>query len=292
MIIDFHTHLAYHKIYPDTFLSSLFNLGKTDSQDSKQLSLLKLFLRDDFGEKLINQMDNSEIQKAVLLIVDDNDYIGASKETIEEKYERHRDVLKKYPDRFFVFGGYHPLRIGGFELLQRGIEEYNFHGIKLYPPFNFKVHDPLMKKCYQYVNDKGLTILSHTGFSIKGLKNEYAEPKDFLEIVDLYPKANFVLAHAGYKLNDPIVKELIQKNNVYADIAGFKTANKEDLKLIFEETYNDKILFGSDWPINNMMKPLSYLVDSIKSLYEESKIDNPRLLENIFYNNALKLLSK
>ncbi len=292
MIIDFHTHLAYHKIYPDKFLASLFNLGKSDLKDSKQLSLLKLFLRDDFGKKLIKQMDASGIQKSVLLIVDDNDYLGVSGDTIIEKYERHRDVLKKYPDRFVVFGGYHPLRKGGFELLKKGIEEYGFYGIKLYPPFNFKVNDPIMIKCYEYANANELIILSHTGFSVDGLKNEYAEPKDFLGIVDLYPKANFVLAHAGYKLNDPIVKELIQKDNVYADIAGFKTANKEDLRLIFEEPYNDKILFGSDWPINNMMKPLSYLSDSIKSLYEENRLNNPKLLENIFYNNAFKLLSK
>ncbi|MBJ6369745.1 amidohydrolase family protein [Snuella sedimenti] len=292
MITDFHTHLAYHKIYPDRFLASLFGMEETDLKKSKHLKLLKLFLRDHSAKKLIKQMDDANIQKAVLLIVDDNNYLGRSEVDIYDKFEIHRMVLEKYQDRFYVFAGYHPLRNDRLELLQKGIEEYGFCGIKLYPPFNFRVNDSIMTECYEYANEKGLTILSHTGFSMKGLKNTYADPKDFLDIVDRYPNVNFVLAHAGYKLSDPIVNKLIRKHNVYADLAGHKTATREELALIFEPSYNPKILFGSDWPINNMMKPLSYLINSLESLYHEKKINNPELLENILYNNASKLLSK
>ena len=292
MIIDFHAHLAYHKIYPEKFLASLSDLKKIGSDNAKQLSLLKLFLRDDLGKKLIKQMDEAGISKSVLLIVDDNEYLGKSAETIIEKYERHSKVLKEYPTRFYVFAGYHPLRKGGFELLKKGIEKYGFHGIKLYPPFNFRVDTDIMKPCYEYANEKGLVILSHTGFSVDGLLNEYADPKYFLNVVDYYPNAKFVLAHAGYKLNNAIVQELIQRDNVYADIAGFQTASKDDLSFIFNKGFNHKILFGTDFPINNMMKPLSHLVSLIENLYRELNIGNKVLLENILYNNAYNLLSK
>lgn len=179
MIIDFHTHLAFHKIYPDKFLASLIDLREKDLKSSKHLSLLKLFLRDHCAKKLIKQMDEASIQKAVLLIVDDNDYLGKSEVDIYRKYELHKEVLETYPDRFYVFAGYHPLRKDRLELLQKGIETYGFHGIKLYPPFNFRVNNPIMKECYEYANEKGLTVLSHTGFSMNGLKNKYADPKYF-----------------------------------------------------------------------------------------------------------------
>jgi len=282
MIIDFHTHLAYSKLYPNKFLSSLFSSNEPHEVQKKQLALIKLFLKDSFGEKMIRQMDFAGIEKSVLLIIDDNEFLGNSEEGIVEKFERHRNILERFPNRFYVFGGFHPNRKNGLELLKKGIEEYGFKGIKLYPPFDFKVNDPSMYDCYRYANDHGLIILSHTGFSMKGLCNEYADPANFLDVVDNYPKAKFVLAHAGYRLKDPVVRELLRKQNVFADIAGFQQASEDDLTMIFNEEYNHKILFGSDWPIANMLK----------EVYDKGKIGNPKLLDNILYNNAHNLLSR
>lgn len=292
MTIDFHTHLAYHKIYPDAFFSGLLESEKkSDSSIAmKQLKLIKLLLRDKEGDILIKQMDESNIQKSVLLIIDDNEFLGKPICSIEESYELHFNVLKKYPDRFYVFAGFHPFRKNGYTLLRKGIEEYGFSGIKLYPPFNFNVGCDEMHKCYEYANKMGLPILSHTGFSMNGLVNENAEPHYFSDIVDLYPRANFILAHAGYKLNNPSVVELLKKDNVYADISGFNNFDGNEMTMIFDAKYNHKILFGTDWPINNMMKPTSSLIKKIRNCYKDSGVKNIRTLENVLFRNAEELL--
>lgn len=294
MTIDIHTHLAYHKIYPEAFFSGLLDNGASSNPIlmQKQLKLIKLLLRDKEGDSLVKQMNESDIHKSVLLIIDDNGFIGNSICDLEKSYELHHKILKKYPKRFYVFAGFHPFRKNGFDLLRKGIEEYGFNGIKLYPPFNFRIDCDEMQECYEYANKMELPILSHTGFSMDSLVNEYASPHHFLNVVDLYPKVKFVLAHAGYKLDDLRIVDLLDRENVYGDISGFSRSDEEILKKIFSPKFNNKILFGSDWPINNMMKPTSTLIEKVKKVYNSSGVDNIRALENVLFRNAEMLLQR
>lgn len=293
MVIDFHIHLAYHKIYPEAFLTGLLDKESSNPKViEKQLKFLKLLLRDKTGDALIRQMDESGVDKSVLLIIDDNGYLGQPEFEIEQIYELHYNILNKYPDRFYVFAGFHPERLNGMKILKKGIETYGFHGIKLYPPYGFKIDGDNMIECFQYANKMKLNVLSHTGHSINQLKNEYASPEYFASIVDLYPNANFILAHAGYKLNDSSIVDLLNKDNVYADISGFASMSDNSIQNIFDSRYNNKILFGTDWPINNITKSTSFLIERVKKKFLESNIKEEKLLENILYKNALSLLEK
>lgn len=290
-IIDIHTHIAYHALYPDKFLEGVISgHNEADALTKKKVSMMKAFLRDEYCEKMLIQMDNANIRKSVLLIVDDNGVIGKTGETIEEIYLRHLEIIEKHPDRFEVFAGFHPERKGGLELLKKGIEEYGFSGIKLYPPYGFAIDDEKLMACYEYANTKKLPVLIHTGFSIKGLKNEYAEPDAIANIAKKYPGVKFILAHAGYKLDKVIVRNLLEIDNVFADLSGFLTASEDTLKLAFQEPYNAKILFGSDWPIANFMQPLSALINQLTSVYNEIEFPADNALDNIMFLNANKVL--
>ena len=291
-IIDIHTHTAYHALYPDKFLEGVIGgHNEADALTKKKVSMMKAFLRDEYCEKMVVQMDNANVKKSVLLIVDDNGVIGKTGETIEEIYQRHHEILKKHPKRFEVFAGFHPERMGGFELLKKGVEEFGFSGIKLYPPYGFAIDDKKLTDCYEYANSKKLPVLIHTGFSIKGLKNEYAEPNAIVNIAKKYPYIKFILAHAGYKLDKAIVRDLLEIENVFADLSGFLTASKDTLKLVFQEPYNAKILFGSDWPIANFMQPLSSLIDQLQLTYNEVEFPAANAFDNIMFLNADKVLS-
>ncbi len=291
-IIDIHTHIAYHRLYPEKFLEGVLGgSGQLSDIQKKQVSLIKATLRDQYCEKMLVKMDKSGISKSILLIIDDNDCLGEVEEGIEERYLRHYEILKKYPTRFEVFAGFHPARKNGMSILKKGIEEYGFSGIKLYPPYGFAMNDERLKECYAYANSKKIPVLIHTGYSIDSLENEYAEPALIRNIAPEYPNVNFILAHAGFKLDDLVVRELLQIENVYADLSGFLTGSKEALKLVFQEPYNSKILFGSDWPIANFMEPMSSLIDNLFSAYDESELPAKNALENLMFRNASKILS-
>ncbi len=295
-MIDFHTHIAYHKLYPDKFLQGVFS-GNKDPNNSlhKVVSVVKLFLKDKECSQLLKQMDEAEIEKAVLLIIDDNAFLGNTELTIEENYQLHFNILKKYPEKFIVFAGYHPGRVLDLRLLKKGIEEFGFKGVKLYPPYGFKINDPQLNACYEYCEQLSLPVLIHTGFSLYGLDNENAEPNVLKEIASNYQNITFIMAHAGYKLGDPVIQTLLLKKNIYADISGFQTIINsekgiEALKMIFKEPYNNKILFGSDWPITNLMKPLVNQVNIIREMEKDVADKAENALNNILKNNAQKIL--
>ena len=182
------------------------------------------------------------------------------------------------------------------KLLKTGIESYGFAGVKLYPPFGFRMDDSRLASCYEYCSTKHLPVLIHTGYSFDGLQNSYAEPDALINICDKYEDIKFIMAHAGYKLSNPTISELLLKKNVYADISGFQSVldqddTKSDIDLIFQEPYNSKLLFGSDWPIKNIIKPLSHQINVLKKLYENCENKAENAFENLMKQNAKKLLN-
>jgi uncharacterized protein len=240
-------------------------------------------------------MDDSGIQKSVLHIIDDNEFLGQMELSLLDIYKVHYGVLKNNANRFEVFAGFNPNRKNGFELLKKGIESFGFKGVKLYPLFGFRLNHPELKKCFDYCNNNSLTILIHTGPSIYDLDDNGQIFKDLDRIAPCYSNVDFIMAHAGYKLDCTIIQDLLKRENVYADISGFQSIrNSEEgvntLRMIFDKSYNKKIVFGSDWPINNMMKPILFQIELLKKLEQKTSFVSQEYLNNILYNNAKALL--
>jgi uncharacterized protein len=298
MIIDIHAHLAYHSIYPDGFLSEMF-IGLQEKEKSKLRKVLPLLLRDKDGSNYLKQMDNAGIDKAVFLIMDAGIGLGEASLSIEEIYELHYHIIKKNPDRFIAFGGIDPRRgKEGLDLFKKGIFDYGFKGLKLYPPMGFAMDDERLLPFYDICNKHNLPVLIHTGPSLKILKNEFADPLSIAKIAQKYPDVKFILAHAGYNLTTKLSELVLNSKNIYLDIAGFRSkyfntnsdAEFSFIIQIFKGELNKKILFGTDWPLFNLMHPVTREIEQLKHLAESSNISNNEI-DNIFYKNALHLLS-
>jgi len=299
MIIDIHSHLAYAPLYPACFLSNMFN-GLEESKKSKLNKMLPFFLKDKEGSDYLKQMDTANIDKAVLLIIDAEIALGETRLNIEEIYKVHYNVLKNHSDRFLVFAGIDPRRgKKGFDLLRKGIEEYRFQGLKLYPPMGFSMDHERLLPIYEYCQQGRLPVLIHTGPSQGDLWNEYANPLFIKSIAEKYKGINFILAHAGFSLNNDLIKLIENTNNVFIDVAGFQSKypkNGEnmsnDLSILFcNESINAKVLFGTDWPLFNFMHPVSRQVGQIKELARTSKNNLERSLGNILCENAKRVLN-
>lgn len=297
MPIDFHAHLGYAPIYPERYLVNMFS-DLSDIERNKFSKIIPLMLRDIDGSEFVRQMDIAAIDKAVLLIIDGGLAFDKNYLDISEIYRVHKNVLEKYPDRFIVFAGMDPRRgKTGFDLFRRGIENYKFRGLKLYPPMGYSVNCQELIQYYEYCNCHNLPILFHTGPSQKGLANSLANPLFISSISEVYPRINFILAHAGFNLSEDLIRFVSKSKNVFIDIAGFQSKYRRvDAEMLrafeplFLEELNSSVLFGSDWPLFNLTSPLKRNIDILTEINKLVVPKQKKALENILQNNAFKIL--
>lgn len=281
MKIDIHTHLAYHKIYPEKFLTNMFPF-----EMNNQIKWIKLFLNDYDGSKQLKQMELAQIDKSVLLIIDAELKFGKAELNIEEIYNLHYKVQQQHPDKFIVFGGIDPRRgIEGFELFKYGIEKLGFKGLKLYPPMGFSPLDNSLIKYYEYCASKSIPVLIHTGDSQPNLHNHFSDPNLIYDVLAKFKKVTFILAHTGYRLYNNKIDKLQEFDNAYFDLSGFQTGLTTDSQLLTNIKNPDKILFGSDWPLFNFMTPIS---ENLKEL--EKKLSKKDFTNNSLFYNSEKIL--
>ena len=169
-------------------------------------------------------------------------------------------------------------------------DDYNFLGIKVQPLVqNFHVDDERMYPIYDLILDRGKWFAIHAGTA--PYRNDFVGYKYFKQFIDKYPDMNIIVAHMGAYEYKKFLDLLDKHENIYLDTAMIyipdnifperkvKRPNREELI-----SYQDRILFGSDFP--NI--PYEYK-SSTKGLLE-LKLPK-KFYEDIFYNNAKRLFN-
>ena len=264
MIIDVHSHLAYHKIFAEGFLNAI-QKGIGDAILTEKL--IKHLLNDRDGDKMVQQMDKAKIDKSVLLIADFGVALNRAALSIDQIHQLHFEVLKRFPDRFLVFAGVDPRRgKKGFDIFKNAIDNFGFHGLKIYPPCGFELDDPGLTDYYDFCQARGLPILTHTGPSLDTLITEKRYPATIKTIAPRYPECNFILGH-GAAVNWELNMELaLGYDNIFLDISTFQQTIsgveewENRLQILFN-TIPDKVLFGTDWPMFKMSVSQTQLVE-------------------------------
>lgn len=160
-----------------------------------------------------------------------------------------------------------------------GIDDLRGHffaGIKLYPPLGFDPwpdHDdkPVdtatefdkVNYLYQFCSERGIPVTVHCstgGFKVAHHGIEYTDPEKWRNVLSAYRNLKINFAHCGFDNNKPrrawldVILELMSEyKNVYVDFS-YVGNNKNFYKFlkerIVDKGYVDRILFGSDFPIN------------------------------------------
>ena len=100
----------------------------------------------------------------------------------------------------------------------------------------------------------------------------------FESLIDSHPKLKFVLAH-GRPIDETIY--LMKKYpNAWTDTAFMSIENIKKLK---QENLTDRVLFGSDAPINRIYVPELSTTDYLKTRIQAIKNIDPSILENSIY---------
>lgn len=183
-------------------------------------------------------------------------------------------------------------------VFQEKVQEKNVVGLKVYAGYqHFHVNDPVYHPFYELAEANDLPVVIHTGDTANaaGLL-KYSHPLTIDEVAVNFPRVRFVMAHYG---NPWIVDatEVAKKNpNVYIDVSGlaegqfnvdwFYVTYKGYIDYIktwltYLSRY-DKIMYGSDWPLVNMVNYIEVIKRLIPEAYHEA----------VFYENATKVFPK
>jgi len=303
-IIDAHCHIASEEHIPRSFINggianmlALLSAQGIPATYQKLAAIYHQKIQDPYCDTLVAEMDKAGISKSILLAADFTYALKDCSLTIEESYQKHRDVLARHPDRFEVFGGMDP-RWGkdGIDLFERSLAEFGFRGFKVYPPCGFSPSDPDLFPFYEICSSYHVPIVVHIGPTSPALSFTNASPFLLDEAARRFPAVNFVMAHGSVSFTEQCSMMCAFRPNVYLDISAYQTTFRptgadDPIKVTVSKCINHKILFGTDWPVFRLQGDQNSFVEAITRndgpLSELS--DTERAL--ILHGNAERLLA-
>jgi hypothetical protein len=295
MTIDIHTHLPFHALYPQAFLAALVGVAEGEPLPP----VLRRWLSDQTGGGLVAEMDKVGVKTSVLLMIDSGVRYADQGLTIEQCYAVHRAVLEHWPGRFVAFGGVDPRRGGAaLELFRRSVVDWGFRGLKLYPPMGFSPADPALDPYLDICAERGLPVMTHSGDSLDSLDNDSASPRFVAELARRRPDVTVIMAHGGYSLDSADVRRAVELPNVWVDLAGFQTCERArgwevtsaKLAWIFRPELNERVLFGSDYPLFHFATGLSDDLAYLERVFELAGEGDRRRFDNVLWRNAERVL--
>lgn len=246
-------------------------------------------------DELLRSMDKAGIDKSMVFAGDLNDYPTAM---MLEEIKPHRDRL--YGVAAYDFDYRYRHRDSQLEEQEERLVELYEAGeivaVKFYTGYYHHMPSSLGHILWR-LNEVGCPAIFHCGDclnSVKCAKLKYAHPLNIDEVAVDYPKMNFIIAHMGYPWVRDSAEVCYKNANVYSDISGFVYDKFEGddirkfsnaVNSFLDIAGNDKLLFGSDWPIANQD---SYR-ETVETLFIKSLCPAPEFLtQNI--KRAFKLL--
>jgi predicted TIM-barrel fold metal-dependent hydrolase len=271
-IYDGHCHVASTDFVPRRFVEDVVgNVHRRLAAQGAEVPVDRLVDRylaqhqDHDADRLVTEMDGAGVDRAVLLVPDFTLRLE-SPLSLAEMARRHHEIRGRHPGRFWVFIGVDPRRgTEGVELLERMVDEYGFEGIKLYPPCGYSPSDRSLYPYYEVCAARSLAVFVHTGPTVASLDFEPAHPLLIDAAARDFPTVAFILGHGGVTHVDVCAYLAAYRRNIYVDIGGFAGSVEgrpwpRQLNRLFRMGINHKIIFGTDWPVNQLAGGLGRLV--------------------------------
>jgi predicted TIM-barrel fold metal-dependent hydrolase len=245
-------------------------------------------LNDPWCDELLTQMDAAGIARCVLLIADLAYDEDPGERALQRMYEHYRTILLAHPDRFIVFGGTDPRRGDrALNLFERGVREYGFRGLKLYPPCGYEIDDPALMNYYELCAAHKIPVLVHTGPSLPSMSGDKGYPQSILRTAQRFPSVQFVLGHGAFQnpqVNIPLGRAC---RNVYLEASGFQRLleRPDEVRGRLRELFHqipDQVVFGTDWPVFNLFGSQQDWV----RYFQDSDLLTPIEAERFFWRNA------
>lgn len=199
---------------------------------------------------LLEQMDGSGVERAVLLVVPPTPDLAA----VRELHDKVAALLRSRPGRFIAVGAVQPSDgEPGLRELER-IAQLGYRGVKL-SPSKLDLDTPEVLAFVGRATALGLVVYVE-GWWL-GAANETGK------LALAFPKGRFVLTHmGGIRFDDVLVFRLLElypfyPRNVWFDLSAVAplyvdSPYAEQLRWVCRSVGTDRILFGSDFPLSNL----------------------------------------
>ena len=145
--------------------------------------------------------------------------------------------------------------------------EPSIAAVKLFPGYlSFYPHDARLEPLYEFAHRRNLPVMIHQGDTLdrKGLV-KFARPIEVDEVAVRYSDVRFVLCHFGNPWVEEAAEVVYKNENVYADTSGLlahpsapyfermvEQGRRRILSAIVSIGSADRILYGSDWPLEEL----------------------------------------
>jgi predicted TIM-barrel fold metal-dependent hydrolase len=205
---------------------------------------------------------------AVIFPVDAERETGFRRYNNDEMLEvasEHLDVLIP-----FVSIDPHKGKLGVREA-KRLMQEFGVRGFKFHPTMQgFYANDRMAYPLYEAINDGGAIALFHTGQTGvgsgmpggMGMRLKYSNPMYMDDVAADFPDLKIILAHPSFPWQEEALSVATHKPNVYIDLSGWSPKYFPPILVRYiNSILQDKMLFGSDWPV---ITPDRWLADFAK----------------------------
>jgi predicted TIM-barrel fold metal-dependent hydrolase len=188
-------------------------------------------------ERFIDIMDRAGIDKACVNCI----FLGDARTANDLVAE----FVARRPDRFipvaFVTPHYPNEAIVE---LERAFDQLGAKFLKIYPDYFRKPNDdPAYFPIYEWLNERGLAVMSHPAYSFD--RPGVTVMEKFAALSERFPNVKWVLAHAGGSGNQATLEVARDLPNVYLETCGSGAAFGAIEKAVATAGV-DRLLFGTD----------------------------------------------
>ncbi len=256
-IIDMHAHFFPEALAP----RAVANLG-----DYYHLEMHCKGTIDDL-------MDRAEEAGITKLVIHSTALKPSQVEVINDNTAAHT------MDGIAGFGTLHQDYEGDFEAEIKRIISLDLRGIKLHPDFqHFNIDDERMFPVYDIIRAYGLPILFHTGDA----DSPCSAPHRLRKVLDNFPGLIAIAAHLGGHDQWEEAEQYLYGRDVYIDTSScHRSISHEEMKRLIRKHDIDKVMFGTDYPIENHKF-------CIENFFKIGLSDDEN--EKILYTNANNLI--
>lgn len=164
-------------------------------------------------------------------------------------------------------------------------KELGFVAVKMHNShFKIMPGDSRNDRIYEKIVESNIPVLFHCGANPYGSSNatQYSAPSNFAQVLKSYPKLKVIFGHlAGFQdFPDQAIELLSLSSNAFGDTALDTEAKELDMKSILENISTSRMVFGSDYPIQDGVRILDWLRHSL----------SPEEFESVCCKNILNLI--
>lgn len=252
-IIDSHCHIWPEKVVQKAkdFLEQAFN--------HKMIGL-------PVADNLLKHMDDAGINKSIISSV-------ASRPDQVVSINNWLFSIKN--DRFIPFASMHPFyyEFAGKDKLADEMKRIkdNAYGIKLQPEFqNFYIDEEKVFPLYEMLQKLNIPVIFHCGIELSSPGEVKSSPDRMIKVLDKFSEMKVIGAHmGGFMMWEEVLEKLAGKN-IYFDTSDSIRAMKPELLYMFFEKHGfDKIIYGSDFPMQTPKEEVAFIKNL--NISEENK---------------------